>query len=703
MSFLLVLLAAAAAAAVQHGRWTLVEGAEPKERVTLHVLLKHEASAVAALEATVRAVSDPTSAQYSQYLTREDVAALMAPAASARRRVEKFLVSQLDADIVGWGAHHDAVIATVDARLAEQVFGVEFAVWRNEHGRHITRSRKPHVVPAVIAEHVDLLLGLSDFSMLRRKSLLGKAASAPAFAAAASSSPTILAVMSRGGNTITADVQLVCSDGSTPSSVPPCQADPLQSLVVSADLALASTPQRLQGSANLQRCRAENGVVVCGVTLQSQFFQPASMWLATLTFTSGKVLTSSPFQFNAVATPPVLPSDLRAHMNIPSSEKVVAGATSCVVEFEQQYFSPADLAQFYAAVGVPVSNVNQVTVIGFNNASNPGGEAALDIEMLGAIAQNSPITFWSIKANSTVEIDDILKWAIAIANDTNAPQVNSLSYGMTEENVDQFLGKGYLKRSDIEFAKLAALGFTVIIASGDTGAGDLGPGPMSQPTCNTLHADWPSQSPYVTAVGSTYLSPLSEPACYGAVDCSNSPLGEVGVSVDYGLFWTSGGGFANRSVTGTGRAWYQKAAVQAYLDAAALPPAHAFDAQGRAYPDAVAVGHNLMVVLNKQFIPIDGTSASAPIFAAVITLLNDQRLRVGKKPLGLLNPLLYKLAEVAPDTSNEILVGNNRCGAYGFSPVCCAWGFPAAPGWSPVGGVGSPNYAALKREVLLLP
>lgn len=36
-----------------------------------------------------------------------------------------------------------------------------------------------------------------------------------------------------------------------------------------------------------------------------------------------------------------------------------------------------------------------------------------------------------------------------------APQVNSLSYGMAEVNVDKYLGQGYLARSDFEFKKLA--------------------------------------------------------------------------------------------------------------------------------------------------------------------------------------------------------------------------------------------------------
>ena len=55
---------------------------------------------------------------------------------------------------------------------------------------------------------------------------------------------------------------------------------------------------------------------------------------------------------------------------------------------------------------------------------------------------------------------------------TNPPLVSSLSYGMSAANVDPYLGAGYLARSDVEFQKLALMGLTVLIASGDTGAGE---------------------------------------------------------------------------------------------------------------------------------------------------------------------------------------------------------------------------------------
>jgi len=41
---------------------------------------------------------------------------------------------------------------------------------------------------------------------------------------------------------------------------------------------------------------------------------------------------------------------------------------------------------------------------------------------------------------------------------------------------------------------------------------------------------------------------------------------------------------------------------------------------------------------------IDGTSASAPLWNGVITLLNDWRFNHGQPPVGFINPLLYSAA-----------------------------------------------------------
>ncbi len=53
---------------------------------------------------------------------------------------------------------------------------------------------------------------------------------------------------------------------------------------------------------------------------------------------------------------------------------------------------------------------------------------------------------------------------------------------------------------------------------------------------------------------------------------------------------------------------------------------------------------------NRNYYIADGTSASAPIFAGVVTLLNDARISKGLPPLG----FMYVLILWAPDVSFHI-------------------------------------------------
>ena len=62
-----------------------------------------------------------------------------------------------------------------------------------------------------------------------------------------------------------------------------------------------------------------------------------------------------------------------------------------------------------------------------------------------------------------------------------------------------------------------------------------------------------------------------------------------------------------------------------------------------------------------------GTSAAAPAFAGIISMLNDARLSKGKPSLGFLNPLLYSKLSGA---FNDVTSGSNPgCGTTGFN-VC---------------------------------
>lgn len=85
------------------------------------------------------------------------------------------------------------------------------------------------------------------------------------------------------------------------------------------------------------------------------------------------------------------------------------------------------------------------------------------------------------------------------------------------------------------------------------------------------------------------------------------------------------------------------------------------------------------------------TTASAPVFASMINMINEERIQFGKSPVGFVNPVLYAY----PQVMNDIKIGNN--------PGCGTDGFEAVDGWDPLTGLGTPNYQKMRRLFLSLP
>jgi tripeptidyl-peptidase I len=136
---------------------------------------------------------------------------------------------------------------------------------------------------------------------------------------------------------------------------------------------------------------------------------------------------------------------------------------------------------------------------------------------------------------------------------------------------------------------------------------------------------------------------------------------------------------------------------------------------GRAYPDVSANGANLRAYTNGIDYHWYGTSLASPLFASVLTLvsnshiprytrtvvrlvciadpqkLNQERAKVGKGPIGFVNPVLYAHPEVLHDIKN------------GTSAGCGTDGFAAVEGWDPATGLGTPNYPKMLELWLALP
>merc|ERR1711879_441778 len=112
-----------------------------------------------------------------------------------------------------------------------------------------------------------------------------------------------------------------------------------------------------------------------------------------------------------------------------------------------------------------------------------------------------------------------------------------------------------------------------------------------------------------------------------------------------------------------------------YLKTASkLPPSGSYPSGGRATPDVSALGEGFQVLASGRVQSVGGTSASAPTFAGLVSLLNEARLKAGKPAMGYLNPFLYQ----NPDAFTDIIVGSDKIGRGGGS---LAYGYECAKGW----------------------
>jgi tripeptidyl-peptidase-1 len=115
------------------------------------------------------------------------------------------------------------------------------------------------------------------------------------------------------------------------------------------------------------------------------------------------------------------------------------------------------------------------------------------------------------------------------------------------------------------------------------------------------------------------------------------------------VFITSGGGFSKVFPTPD----WQSADVAAFLGQSKNNFGPGFNNKGRAYPDISLLGHSYPVYEGGVGYLLDGTSASAPVFAAMISLVNAARLAAGKSSVGFANPAIYALAKSNPEGANS--------------------------------------------------
>ena len=100
-----------------------------------------------------------------------------------------------------------------------------------------------------------------------------------------------------------------------------------------------------------------------------------------------------------------------------------------------------------------------------------------------------------------------------------------------------------------------------------------------------------------------------------------------------GAVITSGGGFSTYWLTPS----WQTTALNNYystLTAHGITPAAGYNPKGRGFPDVSFLGVDYPLIINNAFEYECGTSASSPVFAAMISLINAFRHNQSKGSVG---------------------------------------------------------------------
>ncbi|KAL5365735.1 peptidase S8/S53 domain-containing protein [Aspergillus floccosus] len=240
--------------------------------------------------------------------------------------------------------------------------------------------------------------------------------------------------------------------------------------------------------------------------------------------------------------------------------------------------------------------------LNLQNSSQSSSEAALDIQYAASIAYHAQTRFYTTAGRGALvpEVDQpdpdnsdnepYLEQLHYLVNLTDAdlPAVLSTSYGEDEQS----LPPSYTEAVCNLFAQLGARGVS-----------------------KRFLPVFPASCPFVTAVGGTY-----------------------GMNPEKAVSFSSGG-FSERFQ----RPSYQDVSVKEYLRGLGEQWQGLYNREGRAFPDVALQARSFAIVDHGSTLKIGGTSASAPVFAGIVSRLNAARLKQNKPRLGFLNPWLYSL------------------------------------------------------------
>ncbi|KAI8622931.1 peptidase S8/S53 domain-containing protein [Xylariaceae sp. FL1651] len=413
------------------------------------------------------------------------------------------------------------------------------------------------------------------------------------------------------------------------------------------------------------------------------------------------------------------PACLRAIYDIPEEGEAVEGNSYGILEIAPQSYNQIDLNGFFSVYTKNVPNDTAPIFDGIDGGflsdetgSSTRGESNLDLCYAMSLVYPQNVTLYQVGDGAfanpatnnnfldaidgsycTFEGGDSPDWDAIYPHDASTPNaytgepmcgtydatnVISVSYGRNEGDRPD----SYTARECMEYMKLGLMGVTLMFSSGDTGvAGISGRCVMDNGAPTPVGASFgrfnplfPASCPWITSVGGSALPPNGSVSDRQVVAYNFPP----------------GGGFSDLFPLPD----YQAATIASYYathDPGYNSSRYNNSQAARGFPDVAVASQDFVTGIDGGFQSFTGTSAAAPTFGAMITLINGERIKAGKGPIGFLNQILY----AHPEIFDDIVDGHQSgCGTEGFSAV---------EGWDPASGLGAPNFARLREVLMGLP
>jgi len=363
------------------------------------------------------------------------------------------------------------------------------------------------------------------------------------------------------------------------------------------------------------------------------------------------------------------------------------GATIVIVD---SYGSPAirhDLAVFDRAYGLPAPPRFQIIqpagrVPGYDPASSDmvgwAGETTLDVEWAHAIAPGARLLLVETPVSETEGVHGFPQIIAAeeYVLKHHLGDVISQSFSATEET---FPTRAALQALRGAYLLADRDHVTVLAASGDSGAADLG---LDETTYYAFRVtSWPDSDPLVTGVGGTQLH-FTAQGTAAAPTVWNDTYNRAATE------FTAGGPGPDPLASGGGTSIFFNR--PAYQDGV-----RAIVGGSRGVPDiSMSAACNGAVDTYSSFggapagwSPECGTSEATPLFAGIVALADQ----VAGHSLGLINPALYRLAAAGQPGIVDVASGNNTVSFTQGGRRQTVTGFSARPGYSLATGLGTVN------------